>query len=157
MCVAAFVRLDRSEPTYMILLTARHQIEDVVAGLESGANDFVTKPFDRRELQARIRVGERMTELQRDLAEQVRALEAALAQVHQLQGLLPICSYCKSVRDDKNYWQKVDAYLTLHAGVRFTHGICPDCYRDVAVPQMAAFGVTLDENESDTGTTLSVS
>ena len=140
--------LQRSEPTYVILLTARHRKEDIVAGLDSGANDFIAKPFDRSELKARTRVGERVTILQRELADRVRALEAARDQVNQLCGLLPICSYCKSVRDDKNYWQQVDDYLLTHSDVRFTHGICPDCYRNAIMVEAAAAAIKFGEEHS---------
>jgi phosphoserine phosphatase RsbU/P len=116
------------EPAYVILLTARDAKADVVAGLASGANDYVTKPFDRAELQARVRVGQRVVELQHTLAARIRELEDALAQVKHLQGLLPICSYCKKVRDDKNYWQQVEAYIAERADVKFSHGTCPDCF-----------------------------
>jgi sigma-B regulation protein RsbU (phosphoserine phosphatase) len=116
------------EPAYVILLTSRDAKADIVAGLASGANDYVTKPFDRAELQARVRVGQRVIELQHTLAARIRELEDALAQVNQLQGLLPICSYCKKVRDDKNYWQQVEAYIAERADVKFSHGICPECF-----------------------------
>ncbi len=121
----------RPEPTYLILLTAKDQTEDVVTGLDSGANDYVVKPFDRRELQSRIRVGERVIALQHDLAERVRELQYAMAQVHQLQELLPICCYCKKIRDDSSYWQQVDAYLSARTGIQFSHGVCPECYEKV--------------------------
>jgi phosphoserine phosphatase RsbU/P len=140
--------LERTEPTYIILLTAKDEKEDIALGLESGANDYVTKPFDQRELRARLAVGERMTVLQRDLGERVHALEAALEQIQQLRTLLPICSYCKNVRDDQNYWQKLDTYFAKHADVQFSHGICPDCYRDVVMPEMAAIGIELDKDKS---------
>ena len=123
--------LARPEPTYLILLTAKDQKEDVVEGLDSGANDYIVKPFDRRELHSRVRVGERVVQLQRDLGEQVRELQFAMAQVHQLQELLPICSYCKKIRDDRSYWQQVEGYLSDRAGIQFTHGVCPDCYERV--------------------------
>jgi phosphoserine phosphatase RsbU/P len=145
----------REEPPYLILLTAKHQKEDIVVGLESGANDYITKPFDRGELQARIRVGERMLSLQHDLAQRIRDLEDAMAQVRQLQDLLPICSYCKRVRDDQNYWQKVEAYLMSRGDLRLSHGICPDCYRDVVLPELADAGIPPEELEnppSDTST-----
>lgn len=123
--------LARKEPTYVILLTAKDRTEDLVAGLESGANDYLIKPFDRRELQARLRVAERVVSLQHEVAERIRELQDALAQINQLQGLLPICSYCKKIRDDGNYWQQVEGYLSAHTGVKFSHGVCPECYERV--------------------------
>ncbi len=60
----------------------------------------------------------------------------ALAQVKQLSGLLPICSYCKKVRDDENYWQQVEAYVSAHSEARFSHGICPTCWHDVVQPEV---------------------
>jgi sigma-B regulation protein RsbU (phosphoserine phosphatase) len=115
------------EPPYLLLLTGRDAKADVVAGLQAGANDYLVKPFDREELRARLQVGRQVVELQRALAARVRELEAALAQVKQLRGLLPICSYCKKVRDDSNYWQQVETYFLEHSEIRFSHGICPDC------------------------------
>jgi CheY-like chemotaxis protein len=120
---------DIETPTqpYLILLTARSRPEDIVAGLNAGADDYITKPVDRDELQARLQVGMRIVGLQRRLADRVDELETALANVRQLQGLLPICAYCKRIRDDKNYWNQVETYLGEHADVQFSHGICPSC------------------------------
>ena len=115
-------------PTYLILLTAKSDKADIVEGLEAGADDYVTKPFDRQELQSRISVGLRVSALQRNLADRIADMEAALTRVKQLQGLLPICSYCKKVRDDQNYWQQVDSYISKHSEVEFSHSICPACY-----------------------------
>jgi DNA-binding response OmpR family regulator len=112
---------------YIILLTARAAIEDVVHGLEAGANDYITKPFDAAELRARMQVGVRVVNLQVTLAERVREVEDALSRVKQLQGLLPICSYCKKIRDDQNYWHQVESYVGKHTDARFSHGICPEC------------------------------
>jgi CheY-like chemotaxis protein len=123
-------------PPYLILLTAKSGKEDVVTGLDAGANDYLTKPFDRAELRARVQVGAYVLELQRNLAARVRELEATLSQVKQLQGLLPICSYCKKIRDGHNYWHRVESYLSEHAEVEFSHGICPACYTDVVQPQL---------------------
>ncbi|PYT14449.1 MAG: response regulator [Acidobacteria bacterium] len=125
-------------PLHIILLTARGRKEDVIAGLQAGADDYVTKPFDHEELRARVQVGVRLVELQSMLADRVVELEEAIARVRQLRGLLPICSYCKKVRDDKNYWQQVEQYVSTHADVKFSHGICPDCYREVVEPQLDA-------------------
>jgi len=79
------------------------------------------------ELEARVRVGQRMVKLQRSLAARVTEVEAALAHVQRLQGLLPICSYCKKVRNEANYWEQVESYFTTHSDLDFTHSICPQC------------------------------
>ena len=121
---------------YLILLTIKQHKEDTVAGLDAGADDYVIKPFDHRELRARVQVGVRMVDLQRSLTEHVSKLENALSQVKQLQGLLPICSYCKKIRDDRNYWHQVEAYVGGHSEAEFTHGICPDCYEKFVEPQL---------------------
>ena len=125
-----------TEAVYIILLTGRDRREDIVAGLNAGANDYVTKPFDHDELRARLMVGVRMVELQTLLADRVRDLEVAMASVKQLSGLLPICSYCKKVRDDTNYWQQVEAYVGQHSEAQFSHGICPDCYETIVKPEL---------------------
>jgi sigma-B regulation protein RsbU (phosphoserine phosphatase) len=126
----------RPEPPYLILLTGRRAKGDIVAGLKSGANDFITKPYDREELQARVQVGCRVVELQGSLATRVRELEEALTQVKQLQGLLPVCCYCKKIRDDHNYWQQVEEYFGQHSDIHFTHGICPECWESEVKTQL---------------------
>jgi DNA-binding response OmpR family regulator len=126
----------RSEMTYLILLTAKGTKEDMVAGLEGGADDYLIKPFNREELKARVQVGMRVVNLQTRLALRVRDLEVALSRVKQLQGLLPICSYCKKIRNDGNYWQQIDAYFADHSDAQFSHGICPACYETVVQPQL---------------------
>src|SRR5262249_34603108 len=128
--------VEDAKQAYLILLTARQGRESIVAGLESGADDFVSKPFDPAELQARLQVGLRVLDLESKLADRVRELEAALAGVKQLQGLLPICAWCKKIRDDQNYWQQVDTYIAAHTEARFSHGICPDCMKDVLRSQL---------------------
>jgi sigma-B regulation protein RsbU (phosphoserine phosphatase) len=120
---------------YLILLTSRGSKEHILEGLRAGANDYVTKPFDHEELEARIGVGVQVVQLQSELAQRVSELEVALAQVQQLQGLLPICSYCKRIRDDQDYWHQVERYIGCHANVRFSHGICPDCWKEVVEPE----------------------
>ncbi len=125
-------------PTYIILLTSRDSSADIVRGLRAGADDYVTKPANEDELIARVNVGARFVQLQAALAERVRSLEEALANVRALQTLLPMCAYCKSIRNDQNYWEKVETYFTQHSGVSFTHSYCPSCYDRYVRPQLEA-------------------
>lgn len=119
---------ENSAYTYVLLLTAKGSKADIATGLEAGADDYVNKPFDQRELRARIKVGERLVALERALAGKITELETALSQVKELNGLLPICMYCKKIRDDNDYWHGIETYLHQHTGTDFSHGICPTCY-----------------------------
>jgi phosphoserine phosphatase RsbU/P len=113
--------------TYLMLLTSLESRAHVVAGLEAGANDYLTKPFDAEELRARFNVGVRVLTLQEKLQERVLELQDALSNVKQLRGLLPICSYCKRIRGDDQYWQQVESYIAERSDAQFSHGICPPC------------------------------
>ncbi len=121
--------LKKNAAIHIILLTAHGRQQDIVKGLEAGADDYICKPFDIQELRARIRVGERVVQLQTDLANRVKELEKAMTQVKTLQGLVPICSYCKKIRDDKNYWHQIEQYISEHTDAIFSHGVCPECYK----------------------------
>ena len=90
----------------VIFLTAKSETDDIVKAFEVGCSDFITKPFKAPELLARIK----------------KELELKI-----LRGLIPICSYCKKIRDDKGYWNQIEAYIASHSEVRFSHGICQEC------------------------------
>jgi DNA-binding response OmpR family regulator len=127
----ALCRRIRADPAtahlYVILLTARDSHEDLVAGLDAGADDYLIKPFNHEELRARLNVGARIVGLQRRLAERVAELEAAISTVKQLQGMIPICSYCKRIRSDSDEWEPLESYISEHSDALFSHGICPPC------------------------------
>jgi sigma-B regulation protein RsbU (phosphoserine phosphatase) len=109
---------------YFILLTARQGDENHREAMAAGVDDFLTKPLDREELEIRLRVAERIL--------------GFATQVRQLKELLPICMYCNKIRDDQNYWKIIEEYIHQYTGSDFSHGICPDCYEKIAVPQIEA-------------------
>lgn len=108
---------------YFILLTGHDATEENQrVAAEAGVDDFLTKPLDLAQLWTRLRVAERILRY--------------TTQVRQLEELLPICAYCKKIRDDKNYWQQMESYINERTGSDFSHSICPDCYQRVIVPEM---------------------
>ncbi len=112
-----------AEYIYFILLTGRDATSDnQKEAADAGVDDFLTKPLDFSELWMRLRVAERILRY--------------TTQVRQLEEMLPICSYCKKIRDDKNYWQQIEGYISERTGSDFSHSVCPDCYQRVIVPEL---------------------
>jgi DNA-binding response OmpR family regulator len=112
-----------AEYVYFILLTGNSASDDNQrAAAEAGVDDFLTKPLDPQEMWMRLRVAERILRY--------------ATQVSQLETFLPICSYCKKIRDDKNYWQQIESYINKRTGTDFSHSVCPDCYQRVIVPEL---------------------
>ena len=131
--------LPATVPPYIILLTARQGAKEVVEGMQAGADDYLTKPYHRDELRVRLQVGVRMIELQTKLADRIGKLEEALDQVKRLQGIIPICGYCKKIRDDHDYWQNVESYVATHSEAEFSHSVCPSCFVQIVQPQLDSF------------------
>lgn len=105
--------LPREKYTFIIMLTTLGGKANYLDALQAGADDFITKPFDAEQLAARLGVAERILGLRKH--------------VRNLEGLLPICSYCKKIRDEKNAWVRVEEYITARSFARFSHSICPEC------------------------------
>jgi DNA-binding response OmpR family regulator len=117
-----------AKPLHIILTTATQlTVESKVRALAAGADDYLLKPYDPRELQARLHVAERALVSQVEMRRRVVELEAALAHVEHLQGLLCICSDCKRIRGDHEKWQTIENYLRARMDVAFTHSLCPKC------------------------------
>jgi DNA-binding response OmpR family regulator len=130
----------RMQP-YLVILTSRDTAEDLAEALEAGADDFLSKPFDRTELMARLNAGIRILNLHRALTDRIQELEESRQREHHLRTLTPICSYCKRIRGDGDgtAWEPIDQYLAEH-GYRFTHSVCPSCLENVPVPKPPAAG-----------------
>jgi DNA-binding response OmpR family regulator len=122
------LRADPSlEDVPVIFVTARNEREDRIRGFGVGGVDYVAKPFDAAEVRARVRTH---IALRTALEEQRRLnseLKEALEKVRSLEGIIPICARCKSVRNDEGYWTQVERYLAEHTNATFSHGLCPDC------------------------------
>ena len=136
---------------YLIMLTSMGAKGDIIAGLDAGANDYLSKPFDPGELRARIEVGRRLIETQEALIEsramltaKVQELRLALEQIKTLRGIVPICANCKKIRNDKGYWQQVEVYVRDHTEAEFTHGICPECIQKL-YPELYSTDDVLDK------------
>jgi sigma-B regulation protein RsbU (phosphoserine phosphatase) len=124
---------------YLVMLTARRTPEDLAEALEAGADDFLSKPFNRVELMARLHAGMRILNLHRALTDRIQELEESRQREHHLRTLMPICAYCKKIRGDKDEWEPIDQYLAEH-GYRFTHAVCPSCLDSVGtLPPMPRF------------------
>ncbi len=107
-----------------------------IKGVRSGGVSFVSKPISDDILIGKVNLFLKMqkeTKLLQEKTKQLikknKELKEALANVEQLSGLLPICSSCKKIRDDKGYWGEVEEYIIKHSEATFTHGICPACIK----------------------------
>lgn len=116
----------RERYTWVLMVTALTGRDRYLDGMEAGADDFLVKPIDRGELHARLRVAQRVLGLQRT--------------VSQLEGLLPICSYCKRIRDEAHAWCQVEEYVSRRTEATFSHGVCPECYERHLKPQLDRVG-----------------
>jgi len=108
--------------TFIIMLTALGGKQSYLEAMDAGADDFVTKPYDFDQIQAKLRMATRILKLQHE--------------VKQLEGLLPICSYCKKIRNEDNTWEPVEGYVTKKTEAAFSHGVCPSCYEEHLKPQL---------------------
>lgn len=84
-------------------------------------------------LQATVRDFTARKRLEAERERLIYELKKALAEIKILENFLPICSYCKKIKDEKGHWNQIESYITEHSGTEFTHGICPDCVEKVYV------------------------
>jgi len=108
--------------TYIIILTGLKGKANFLEGMKAGADDYITKPFDFDELDAKLMVATRIVKLQDE--------------VKQLEGLLRICSYCKKIRTDDNSWEPIEVYVSNQIDAPFSHSVCPSCLEVHVKPQV---------------------
>ena len=104
---------------------------DKVKAFSIGAVDYITKPFQVEEVLARVHTHITLSNLQKSLQEKNTQLQKAIDEIKTLRGIIPICAHCKKVRDDKGYWNQVEVYIHNHSEAEFSHGICPQCIKDL--------------------------
>jgi len=131
LCRALRERLN-ADYVYFILLTSQQaDVDNQREAIEAGVDDFLTKPLDVQEIWMRLRVAERILRY--------------ATEVRQLEAFLPICGYCKKVRDDQNYWQQIESYINERTGTDFSHSVCPDCYQRVVMPELEKLRASVNE------------
>lgn len=88
---------------------------------------YLLKPFEERQLRTNIEMALYKSRMERERERLMRELQEAMATIKTLSGLLPICAWCKNVRDDGGYWMRVEQYVEHHSQATFSHSVCPDC------------------------------
>jgi sigma-B regulation protein RsbU (phosphoserine phosphatase) len=144
LCQSVKTGLRESAP-YFILLTAKGEVNNKLLALDTGADDYLVKPCDQGELMARVRAGLRIVLLTQELRATVETLHvtnaeltSARAEVERLsKEMLPICAFCRKVRDSDGAWHSLEDYIAQRTQADFTHGICPEC-RGEHYPVLAA-------------------
>lgn len=136
--VCSLIRSDANlSETPIIFVTAVDSVAGEAQGLELGAVDYITKPVNLRLAKLRIhnqlelkRQRNRILAQNQLLTQQKAELEATLARVKRLEGILSICMHCKKIRAEDNAWRQLEQYITAHSDAVFSHGICPDCLKE---------------------------
>ncbi|MFA6543472.1 MAG: response regulator [Limisphaerales bacterium] len=125
--VETALRLRERCDVAVVFLTAFSDTELIQQVGAAGSFGYLVKPFEERELHATLQVALCRHAADRQLREANRQLQTALANVKQLEGLIPICMFCKKIRDPKDYWHQIEAYLSAHTSAKFSHSMCPEC------------------------------
>ena len=116
------------EGTYIILLSGKRTSSDEQSmGLDFGADGYIARPISNRELLARVDAMVRIISAERERDQLIIRLQEAMSKIKTLNGLLPICMHCKKIRDDKGYWNQIEAYIHERSDAEFSHSICRDC------------------------------
>jgi hypothetical protein len=111
----------------VIYLTANSNDETFFRARDTEPFGFILKPFEEAKMRVNIEIALYKHRMEREREDLIRQLQTALAEVKTLSGMLPICCSCKKIRDDKGYWNQIEAYLARHTQASFSHSYCHDC------------------------------
>lgn len=121
----------------IIFLTANADRATVKRAKLTGPFGYLIKPLNEKELATTIEMAIYKHQMERELRKAKEDAEKALAEIKRLQGFIPICSYCKNIRDDDDSWHQLEEYISAHSEATFSHGICPDCYQKHIIQQIS--------------------
>ncbi|PKN76469.1 MAG: response regulator [Deltaproteobacteria bacterium HGW-Deltaproteobacteria-10] len=134
---------ERTRDIPVIFITAKDSEEDEAKGFDVGGVDYITKPFSLIVAKARINTHISLNLTSQELASKniilaarLEELEKVRKEIKDIESIIPICSYCKKIRDDKNYWEQLESYMYKYSEMKFSHSICPDCYEQHIIPQL---------------------
>ncbi|HZF01185.1 MAG TPA: response regulator [Methylomirabilota bacterium] len=126
----------------IIILSVKGDMDTARKAIHDGAQDFIPKTELTGLLLARtIRYAIERQQLEAEREKLIGKLQAALAEVKTLSGLLPICADCKKVRDDTGYWNQIETYIARYTDASFSHGLCPQC----AIKSLESTGVQVSD------------
>lgn len=112
----------------IIFVTAKKETTDIVQGFQCGGVDYISKPYRQEEVLSRVKTHLQLRHLLETQKQLIHELNKALKEVKTLKGILPICSYCKKIRDSKGEWHQMENYIASRSETEFSHGICEQCY-----------------------------
>jgi phosphoserine phosphatase RsbU/P len=125
LCKKIRARLSPASYTYFILVTSKGSKANYREAMQAGVDDFLTKPLDTDELVMRFWVADRIL--------------SYTSRIEQLEGILPVCSYCKRIQDERQQWSTLEKYVTKSGQASISHGICPECYTTQARPAIEQY------------------
>ncbi|MBW1780251.1 MAG: response regulator [Deltaproteobacteria bacterium] len=125
--IRAAQKIQKFCPTPIIIITAYESSDSVIEAGAAGVSAFLTKPPQSEEIERAIVIAMARHADLMQVRRLNKELEQALEEIKRLQGILPICANCKKIRDDRGYWQQIEAYISDHSEAEFSHSICPDC------------------------------
>lgn len=119
-----------TEDIPVIMLTIMDQDHNEAKGFDLGIADYISKPINRTKLLTRVKNQLELKRQRELLQKKNQELQDAIGQIKTLRGIVPICSFCKQIRNDKGYWQQVEEYIRNHSEAEFSHSVCPTCMKE---------------------------
>jgi AmiR/NasT family two-component response regulator len=138
----AAAKIQATSKVPVVYLTANSNDATLFSAIETSPYGYIVKPFEPLSLRTNIEIAVFKHRAEREREALIKQLQAALAEIKTLKGMLPICGCCKRIRDDAGYWNQIEAYITRYSQATFSHGYCPAC----AVKTLEESGVPVPDD-----------